>query len=131
MTLMRIRLELARTEDFPNGSSEHGYEFFAPIGNDGKIDRDAWRSLKDQCRVTRFWGSEETQVGLLRHVGSGWRFDYNNAETTDDEPFFKLDRHSIMPGAYVSVTEQDGVQRPFRIVSVVPVVQPFTTTPSV
>jgi hypothetical protein len=36
----------------------------------------------------------------------------------DDEPFFKLDKHKLEPGAYVSVVEQDGVLRPFRVISV-------------
>lgn len=121
MTLMLIRLDLARMDGFPNGSSEHGYEFVAPIGNDGLIDAKAWRELKSACTVARFWGDDEPQFGMLRHVGSGWRFDYNKAETSDDEPFFKLDRHSLVPGSYVSVTEQDGIQRPFRVVFALPV----------
>jgi hypothetical protein len=30
-----------------------------------------------------------------------------------------MDRHSFAPGEYVSITEHDGVTRPFRVVSVV------------
>jgi hypothetical protein len=29
--LKRIRLHLARSRDFPSGSSRHGYEFVAPL----------------------------------------------------------------------------------------------------
>jgi hypothetical protein len=36
----------------------------------------------------------------------------------DDEPAFKFDRHSFTAGEYVSITEHDGVTRPFKIVSV-------------
>ena len=36
----------------------------------------------------------------------------------DDEPIFKFDRHVMKQGEYVSITEHDGVMRPFRIVSV-------------
>jgi hypothetical protein len=32
MTLKRIRLELARDRDFPDGSSDRGYDFIAPVG---------------------------------------------------------------------------------------------------
>lgn len=121
MGLKRIRLELARTPEFPEGSSRHGYEFVAPVSADGHIDAAAWRTAKDHCRVVRFWGDAPEQVGALRHVGSGWRFDYIPGEEADDEPFFKLDKHALTPGAYVSVTEHDGIQRPFRVVSVIPV----------
>ena len=121
MALMRIRLELARTSDFPDGSSRHGYEFVAPIDDDGYIDAAAWRQFRDSCRVTRFWNGEILE-GELRHVGNGWRFDFDRARAEDDEPFFKLNRHPLLPGLYVSLDEDDGVQRPFRIVSVTPVV---------
>lgn len=121
MSLNRIRLELARTPDFPEGSSKHGYEFIAPLTKDAHLDHDAWKSVKGHCGVVRFWGDQPTLAGALRHVGQGWRFDYNPKDDTDDEPFFKLDRHALTQGAYVSITETDGVQRPFRVVSITPV----------
>ncbi len=33
--LKRIRLNLARSKEFPSGSDEHGYEFVAPLDADG------------------------------------------------------------------------------------------------
>jgi len=116
-----IRLELARTSEFPLGSPSHGYEFVAPLTKDAHIDAAAWKEVKDRCEVTRIWGPDELQFGRLRHVGKGWRFDYDDKDDSDDEPFFKLDRHALTPGAYVSITEHDGVQRPFKVVSVMPV----------
>lgn len=116
--LFRIRLELARMEGFPEGSSEHGYVFVAPLTKHSHIDADLWHTVKEKCRVTRFWGNDPVLHGMLRHVGRGWRFDYVVGSQEDDEPFFKLDQHAIKPDNYVSITEQDGVQRPFRIVSV-------------
>ena len=121
--LKRIRLELARTPEFPAGSPKYGYEFIAPLTQDQQIDANAWKRVKDHCGVLRFWGADQPERGLLRHVGNGWRFDYNRRDDTDDDPFFKLDRHSLAVGDYVSVTEHDGVQRPFRVVSVTPVVR--------
>ena len=120
MSLMHIRLELARTAEFPEGSREHGYEFLAPLDEAGHIDPNEWKKWKDFCEVTRFWGADGSQNGRLRHVGRGWRFDYDARDDADDEPFFKLGRHSLLPGNYVSITEHDGVQRPFRVVSVTP-----------
>ena len=123
MGLKRIRIELARTPDFPDGSPKYGYEFIAPLTQDNHIDADAWKKVRDHCGVLRFWGTDRPERGLLRHVGNGWRFDYDPRDDTDDERVFKLDRHSLAPGDYVSVTEHDGVQRPFRVVSVTPVVR--------
>jgi hypothetical protein len=37
----------------------------------------------------------------------------------DDEPGFKLDKHRIVPGEYISFREHDGVLRTFFIKSVV------------
>ncbi|MBU6297883.1 MAG: hypothetical protein KGJ79_12935 [Alphaproteobacteria bacterium] len=120
MTLMRIRLEVARIGEFPNGSSQHGYEFLAPLTEDGRIDMEVWPRVRDKCAVVRFWGDAPEEHGRLRHTGHGWRFDYDKSTTTDDEPFFKLDRHRITPGGYLSVREHDGVQRPFKIVEIEP-----------
>jgi hypothetical protein len=121
--LKRIRLELARTPEFPDGSPKYGYEFIAPLTADNHIDADAWKKVKDHCGVLRFWGMDQPERGMLRHIGNGWRFDYDPRDDSDDERFFKLDRHSLAVGDYVFVTEHDGVQRPFRVVSVKPIVR--------
>jgi hypothetical protein len=121
--LKRIRLELGRTPEFPDGSPKYGYEFIAPLTADNHIDADAWKKVKDHCGVLRFWGMDQPERGMLRHIGNGWRFDYDPRDDSDDERFFKLDRHSLAVGDYVSVTEHDGVQRPFRVVSVKPIVR--------
>lgn len=120
MSLMSIRLELGRTDGFPNGDRSHGYEFIAPLTNDGHIDHEVWMQSKPNCIVRRFEAGQADEHGLLRRVGHGWRFDFDSARSDDDEPFYKLDRHTISPGLYVSLTEHDGVQRPFKIVSVTP-----------
>ena len=48
-----------------------------------------------------------------------WAFDYDAKSSADDETGFKFDRHSFVPGEYVSVREHDGVQRTFFIKAVV------------
>ena len=120
MTLMNIRLELGRNRGAPQGDSRHGYEFTAPLTPEGHLDAAAWKTHRAACTVRSFRPGAEVRQGLLRHVGQGCRFDYVPGETSDDEPFFKLDRHVIAPDLYVSVTEEDGEQRPFKIVSVTP-----------
>ena len=123
MALKQIRLELARTDGFPEGSDRHGYEFVAPLTEAGHIDPVEWCSSKKSCTVRRFWGGAADEAGHLQHLGHGWRFDYERPGTGDDEPFFKLDKHVLTPGAYVSITEHDGIQRPFRVVSVTPMLK--------
>ena len=121
MTLMTIRLELGRTRGLPQGDSTHGYEFIAPLSAQGHLDTEEWRSEKCHCAVRSFRPGQSDRRGMLRHVGPGWRFDYLPGSSNDDEPLFKLDRHVIAPGLYVTVTEEDGEQRAFKIASVTPV----------
>lgn len=117
-TLRTIRLELARTKDHPEGSPRCGYEFQAPLTEDGHLDAEAFKTVRGQCRVRRFWEGEDPECGHLLHLGRGrWVFSYAPGED-DDEPAFKFDRHVFLPGEYVSITEHDGETRPFRIVSV-------------
>ena len=84
----------------------------------GHLDLAAFKQHKEKCRVHRFWAGETTQAGSLLHLGHDrWVFSYEPG-TEDDEPAFHFDRHQFVPGEYVSITEHDGVTRPFRIVSV-------------
>lgn len=116
MTMKRVRLELARDHDFPNGSREHGYEFAAPLDEDGRLLLDDWRKSSTRCRVKRFWPGEKDEIGLLVNRKGGWAFDYNPEDTEDDEPGFKFESHRIVPGEYISIREHGGTMRTFRIV---------------
>lgn len=119
ITLKRVRLELARDHDFPNGSRDRGYEFAAPLDDDGQLDAAAWRTLRNRCVVKRFWHGEPSEIGRLVHKpGGAWAFDYDPERADDDETGFKLDKHKIVPGEYVSFREHDGVLRTFRVIFV-------------
>jgi hypothetical protein len=121
MTLYLVRLELARTKAFPDGNPLHGYEFVAPLDAQGHLDAEAWRTNKAACTVRGFASGREDEIGRLTHVGQGWHFDYDANDSDDDEPLFKLDRHTIREGEYLSILEHDGVTRPFKIASLVPI----------
>ncbi|MBI1262651.1 MAG: hypothetical protein GC184_13105 [Rhizobiales bacterium] len=120
MALFRVHLTLARTEEFPNGSTAHGYDLVVPLDSSGKLDPEAWKAHNKDCTVRRFWAGEDDQRGLLRHIGRGWVIDYDATTPSGDEPFFKLDRHDIKTGEYLSLLEQDGEMMTFRIASVTP-----------
>ena len=118
--LRRVRLELARDHEFPHGSTDHGYDFIAPLNDHGHIDVDAWKALRERCRVRRFWGQEREEVGHIVHKhGREWAFHYDiHGDATRDEAGFRFDSHSFVPGEYVSIREQNGVRRTFRVHSV-------------
>ena len=120
MLLRRVRLELARDRDFPNGSSERGYDFIAPIDDAGHIVAGAWKQLRERCRVRRFWAEEPDAVGHIVHrPGGGWAFHYDiRGDLGHDETGFHFDTHKFVPGEYVSIREHDGVLRTFGVVSV-------------
>ncbi|MCB1681068.1 MAG: hypothetical protein H6858_06050 [Rhodospirillales bacterium] len=116
--LKKIVLELARTHDFPQGSAECGYEIVAPLDASGHLDIEGWKSQKDKCIVRRFWKNEGDQKGhLVHHKGHHWAIEYDN-QTLDEEPIFRFDRHIFAEGEYVSITEHDETEMPFKIVSI-------------
>ncbi len=118
--LRHVRLELARDQDFPNGSNRHGYEFIAPLDKQGHIDLEAWKALRDRSRVRRFWGSETEEVGHIVHKrGNVWAFHYDiHGDAAHDDAGYHFETHKFVPGEYVSLKEQDGTLRTFRVVAV-------------
>ena len=124
-TFKRIRLNLARSKEFPEGSTRHGYEFVAPLDAKGHIDAAQWRQHRDNCRVRRFWAGEDDQIGFLVHKPGGpehsrWVFDYDKTAETDDESGYRFAAHAFTPGEYVSIRDEDGDMHTFLVVSVEP-----------
>lgn len=120
MALKRIRLELARTPEAPEGNPSYGYEFTAPLDRKGKLSLKEWTAEKDRCTVRRFWNSTTDERGkLVHHRGDHWAFAWPGGQD-EEEPIYRFDRHTFVAGEYVSVTEHDGVERPFRVVDVEP-----------
>jgi hypothetical protein len=118
MTFLKVRLELARTPEFPDGSHNHGYDFVVPLDGDGRLDEEEWRRHRKKCTVRRYWAGEDDENGYLIHTRHRtWAFSYAPGEE-DDEPLFRLDTHVFRDGEYVSIIEHDGVTRPFKVVSV-------------
>ena len=117
-----IRLHLARSKEFPLGSSEHGYHLIAPLDRSGHIDTELWKNHRDQCQVRRFWRGEDDQVGHLVHKPGGseharWIFDYDEERADDDEAGYRFGAHVFAPGEYLTVRDEDE-EHTFRVVSV-------------
>ncbi len=120
--LKRIRLNLARTKEHPNGSNRHGYEFVAPLTQDGEIDPVNWKAERDKCRVRRFWGDEQHDIGHLVHrPGGSWAFRYDIDGDEDDEAGYRFAAHPFRPGEYVSIRDDDGEMHTFQVVTVQPI----------
>jgi hypothetical protein len=139
--LIRVTLHLARSKEFPKGSAAHGYEFVAPLTSMGHLDAEGWRKTKDQCRVRRFWGGEERDVGHLVHrggaipaleraggqvsgggssSGGSWAFHYDISGDEEDEAGYRFGAHSFNIGDYVSIRDEDGDLHTFEVAMVEP-----------
>jgi hypothetical protein len=107
--LHKIRLELARCKEFPEGAHDIGYEFAAPLTADGHIDAEAYLKHKDHCRVVRFRRREDDDVGhLVRKPGGSWAFHYDiHSDGEDDESGYRFSDHVFKVGEYVSIREDD------------------------
>lgn len=120
--LKKIRLNLARDPKHPNGSARHGYEFVAPLDASGHIDAEAWRKAREHCRVRRFWGDEDEDIGHLVHrPGGSWAFHYDIAGDEDDEAGYRFGAHAFRVGEYVSIRDEDGDLHTFQVATVQPV----------
>jgi hypothetical protein len=122
-TLKRIRLHLARSKEFPSGSGRHGYEFVAPLDQQGHIDAQVWQKYREHCGVRRFWNGEADQIGRLVHKPGGaeharWVFDYDASTTDDDEAGYRFGGHAFTPGEYVSIRDDDDELHTFQVISV-------------
>lgn len=118
MALKLIRLELARTKEFPDGDPNHGYELRAPLTSAGRLDAAAYKSVAQLCTVRHFRPDADDEHGeLVRTKAGDWAFSYEVGES-DDEPIYRLATHVFKAGEYVTITEHDGAARVFRVASV-------------
>ena len=122
--LRKVTLNAARSKEFPEGSIRHGYDFVAPLTEDGHIDLEAWKRRRGECFAHRFWGDEPSMRGLLVHRaggpgGSTWAFEWNTGtRDEEEEEGFRFGDHAFGVGEYVSVREEEGKLLTFRVVGV-------------
>jgi len=116
MNWQSIRLELARTPDFPEGSASRAYLLHLPIDSNGLIDESSRETLPARATVRRVWPNEPDLSGHVIRRKDGWAFSYAPGED-DDETIFHLENHPIRLGEYLTLTEPDGQRLPFRVTS--------------
>jgi len=123
--LFRITLQEARAKGAPAGPSHVGYEFFAPLDETGHIDLETWKKERVRCFVHRLDHGAVVQRGLLVHRAGGaggatWAFDYQAGTTDDEEQGYRFASHAFEPGEYVSIRDEDGELRTYRVTAVNP-----------
>jgi hypothetical protein len=120
MTLSRIVMRLARNPgtEFAGGDDHRGYALTAPLTADGLLDEVAYARSKADCTVRRFTPDDDPADGRLARKGSRWFFDYDEAESADDQPVYRLGEHRFAVGEYVTVTDEDGRPLTYKVVEV-------------
>lgn len=112
-----VRLSLARTPQFPQGSTLHGYELVLPLGDGGLIDLQAFEQAPARATVQRLAPGEAVQRGAILYRDGRFAFSYEPGDA-DDEDVFHLENHALRQGEYLTLTEPDGDVLPYRVESV-------------
>lgn len=120
MGLNRIVMRLARNPgtEFAGGDDHRGYALTAPLTADGRLDEAAYAKAKAKCSVRRFAPDEDPADGLLMRKRERWYFDYDQEDTADDEPIYRLGEHRFAVGEYVTITDEDGRPLTYKVVEV-------------
>jgi hypothetical protein len=115
MNWKSIRLELARTEQFPQGSAGRSYLLRLPLSEDGLVDESSINESPAHAIVRRFWPNEPDRIGTVVPTSNGLAFCYESSE--DEEGLLHLEPHPIRLGGFITLPEPDGTRLPFRVTS--------------
>lgn len=118
--LKKVRLELARNPQHPEGNPNIGYEFVAPLDGGDRIDVEQWRTNRSRCRVVRFNRDAEEEIGhLVRKPGGSWGFHYDiHGGSEMDDSGYRFGEHKFSVGEYVSLREEDDELRTYKVARV-------------
>lgn len=123
MNWKAIRLELADTPEFPQGSPNRAYMVRLPLGDDGVIDEPARAAMPAMATVRRFWPNQPDLRGYVVHTPEGWAFAYKPGDEAADG-LCRIDSEPLLPGECITLTEPDGSRLPYRVASIKTVPQP-------
>jgi hypothetical protein len=122
-----IRLELASSWEFPRGSAGRSFLIRLPLTDEDTIDAATLESQPSRATVRRYWPNQADMLGYVVHSAGSYaiRYEMNGAKLHGDagtndchEPrLFQFGADAIKIGQEVVLTEPDGHQMRFRIVS--------------
>lgn len=109
-----IRLELARTKDFPAGSVSRAYLVRLPLDDNDLIDEQALQSSPHRATVRRYWSTEPDESGVIVRMDGGWAMQCNGSPVR----MLELDDRPMRLGQDIAVEDQGGTLLPFRIAGI-------------
>ncbi len=116
MNWKTIRLELARTADFPAGSAGRAYLLRLPLAEDGAIDEAEVRTHPARATARRFWPNQPDLAGSVVQTPQGWALSWEGIPL-DPRPLGS-EPPAFQEGRSVILTEPDGSRLPFRVARV-------------
>jgi hypothetical protein len=115
-----IKLEMARSADYPFGSVSRAYLIRVPLDRVGMIDGAGVAQNPKRATVRRFWPNEPDQSGYVVKCQHRWGFregDYPGSKGC----FASMPDCSIRAGALLKVIERNGTSSPFRVAEISPI----------
>ena len=109
-----IRLELARSPEFPTGSVSRAYLLRLPLDDNDLVDEGAFLKSPPLATIRRHWSSDPDEIGLVEKADGAWAMRCNGTPAR----MLRLDGRRIRLGQEVTVIEPDGAVLPFWIASI-------------
>ena len=104
----KIRLELARESEHPEGDAQFSYTLIAPLNSLSQIDHDTWRSYQEASRIIRQRPGKQVAAGhIIRDESGTWTFHYEE-HGGEDEIGYRLSDERFTVGEYISILGEDG-----------------------
>jgi hypothetical protein len=114
MSWKNVRLELAGTREFPNGSAGRAYLLRLPLDERGLIDEGQVVQHPERATVRRHWPNEPDRNGYLVRKPNGWAFAYAQGDPGDGDEF-QLEADPLQIGKCVTIIEANGARLPFKV----------------
>lgn len=115
----RVRIALARTPQFPQGSTSHAYELIVPLDEDNRIDQAAFKAFPARASVQHVEPGRPVKRGAILLRNGRYTFSYAPGDA-DDETIYHLENHPLGIGDYVTITEPGGMAQAYQVESVTP-----------
>ena len=112
-----VKLEMARSADYPLGSVGRAYLVRVPLDRIGMIDGAGVARNPKRATVRRFWPNEPDLSGYVVKCRDCWSFrdeDFPGSEGC----FASMPDRSIRAGALLKVIERNGTSSPFRVAEI-------------